>query len=1082
MSGRSERSVRGLRSGSTRVRLEAVREFLQHVGPADEVLLVGATRGAVDDFARDLSFSRGVTFGIHRLSLTQVAARLALGDLAARGRTPITGLGYEALVSRATFDAAAEDALRYLTPVLSAPGFPRALAATLNELRLHGARPHNLVGLSRSGPDLAVLLERVEHLLEEARATDRAALFEAAIGRLAATREFERMPIVLLDVPFESDVTRRFLTALVRHAGRALITLPAGDAAAGHALEHAEIPIDDRDDHGDTDLTRLHQHLFLDAPPSQRTQTGELVWLSAPGEARECLEIARRILKEAGRGIRFDEMAILLRSPQAYLGLLEHALDRAGIAAYFDHGTRRPDPGGRAFLALLACAAENLSVARFAEYLSLGQVPLDSGESGEDTWVIPHDEGVGLIVPDDEAALTDADERAPTREDAPGLATPWRWERLLVESAVIGGADRWQRRLNGLAEEFRTRIRAIEDDDPDDARIDALSRQLDTLIQLQAFALPIVREMHAWPKAARWGEWLAHLEPFARRVLKQPDRVLRVLAALFPMSEIGPVGIAEIRDVLAERLRSLYDPPRKPRYGKVFVASTDEARGRVFKIVFLPGLAERLFPRPIHEDPLLVDELRGDLPGGLQEQDGRGALERLSLRLAVGAATERVYVSFPRLDAAGGRARVPSFYALELMRAVTGAVPDHVQLAERAAAVSEAPLAWPAPRAAVDAIDDFEHDLSVLRSLMDAPTPSKGHAQYLVQLNAHLRRSLTSQWNRARSAWTAADGVVRVTDVLRPFLATQRMSARPYSVSALQNYAACPYKFLLSAIYRFAPIEIPAPLQHLDPLTRGSLFHAVQAEVFRALDRESLIPPRKDARPRILQTLERTVDTVADEYAERLAPAIDRVWRDEIAAMKRDLYVWIDQVMNEEGWEPWRFELAFGLPELAGRDEHSFPDPVTIDGRFTMRGSIDLVERKPGTNILRVTDYKTSRNRSPRHSVVTGGTLLQPVLYSLAVEAATGLRAESGRFWYCTSAGGFSQHVVAMNDRARNLGLEVLTIIDRALELGTFPAAPAERQCDFCDFRPVCGPDLPRRIRRKSPDLLGDLKSLRELP
>jgi hypothetical protein len=168
----------------------------------------------------------------------------------------------------------------------------------------------------------------------------------------------------------------------------------------------------------------------------------------------------------------------------------------------------------------------------------------------------------------------------------------------------------------------------------------------------------------------------------------------------------------------------------------------------------------------------------------------------------------------------------------------------------------------------------------------------------------------------------------------------------------------------------------------MDPLTRGSLFHAVQAEVFRALDRESLMPPRKDARAQILQTLERTVDTVADEYAERLAPAIDRVWRDEIAAMKRDLYVWMDEVMNEEGWEPWRFELAFGLPELTGRDEHSFPDPVTIDGRFTMRGSIDLVERKPGTTILRVTDYKTSRNRSPRNSVVTGGTLLQPVLYS----------------------------------------------------------------------------------------------------
>ena len=68
-------------------------------------------------------------------------------------------------------------------------------------------------------------------------------------------------------------------------------------------------------------------------------------------------------------------MAVFLRTPQHYLGLLEHALARAGVPAYFDRGTRRPDPAGRAFLALLSCAIEGLSARRFDEYLSLGQVP-----------------------------------------------------------------------------------------------------------------------------------------------------------------------------------------------------------------------------------------------------------------------------------------------------------------------------------------------------------------------------------------------------------------------------------------------------------------------------------------------------------------------------------------------------------------------------------------------------------------------------------------------------------------------------------------------------------------------------------
>ena len=94
--------------------------------------------------------------------------------------------------------------------------------------------------------------------------------------------------------------------------------------------------------------------------------------------------------------------------------------------------------------------------------------------------------------------------------------------------------------------------------------------------------------------------------------------------------------------------------------------------------------------------------------------------------------------------------------------------------------------------------------------------------------------------------------------------------------------------------------------------------------------------------------------------------------------------------------------------------------------------------------------------------------MLQPVLYSLAVEAATGLKAEAARFWYCTSAGGFTEHAIPITDR------------ERAVELGMFPAAPQERACATCDFLRVCGPNEERRVRVKARDLLGDLSYLRE--
>ena len=88
----------------------------------------------------------------------------------------------------------------------------------------------------------------------------------------------------------------------------------------------------------------------------------------------------------------------------------------------------------------------------------------------------------------------------------------------------------------------------------------------------------------------------------------------------------------------------------------------------------------------------------------------------------------------------------------------------------------------------------------------------------------------------ARTIALAAAGRPRPRDPgVKPMLDTQRLGARPYSVSALQKFATCPYQFVLSAIYRFAPNDAPEPLQRLDPLMRGSLFHEVQAACLRAL-------------------------------------------------------------------------------------------------------------------------------------------------------------------------------------------------------------------------------------------------------
>ena len=96
-------------------------------------------------------------------------------------------------------------------------------------------------------------------------------------------------------------------------------------------------------------------------------------------------------------------------------------------------------------------------------------------------------------------------------------------------------------------------------------------------------------------------------------------------------------------------------------------------------------------------------------------------------------------------------------------------------------------------------------DAGIAAIFARTPAAVRGHAHYLLRLNNALRRSVTMRWARARSRWMPQDGLVRLAPGTRPMLESQRLGARPYSLSALQKFATCPYQFLLSAIYRLEP-------------------------------------------------------------------------------------------------------------------------------------------------------------------------------------------------------------------------------------------------------------------------------------
>jgi CRISPR/Cas system-associated exonuclease Cas4 (RecB family) len=1052
-------------SSAAAPRLELAGAWLREQGPAGRALVVAATQEAASEVVRAAAAVCGAAFGWQRFTLGRLAALVAGDSMAARGLSPLSPLGVEAVCARVVHQLRGR--LGTLEPVATQPGLPRALSRTVQELRLAGGRPEG---------DLGRILDAYEAELARARLADRAAVFRLA---LESDSPLLDLPALLIDVPLRAALEERFVARL---RGPMLAVAPASDAARiARALEVEARALHEPPD---SSLARVQQRLFLESAAPAERSGDDVVLLSAPGESRECVEIARLVQREAGRGVPFDRIAVLLRAPAQYRALIEEAFARAGIPAHFAAGTLRPDPAGRAFLALLACAAERLSARRFAEYLSLGEVPEAIGGApppalpAGDRWVPPDSELTPVRPADqprsDESPIA-ADVDAPVV--AGSLRAPWRWEQLLIDAAVIGGRDRWKRRLDGLEAQLRTTLSAFIEDE---AKSQRLQRDLGDLASLRDFALPLIDALASLPESGTWSRWLDPLGALATRALRDPARVLSVLAELAPMGPVGPVTLGEVRLVLSRRLTELSVPPSGRRHGKVFVAPVAAARGLFFETVFVPGLAEKVFPQKVTEDPLLRDAERRDLPQ-LETSLDRIAEERLALRLAVGAARGKIVLSWPRLDLSQGRARVPSFYGLEVLRAAEGALPAFSELSRRAEQAVDARAGWPAPRDPAHAIDEAEHDLALLQRACRDPGASKGTAAYLLAANPHLCRALRSRARRPLRRWTSADGLVAPGPEALQALQAHQPATRPYSPTALQNYSACPYKFVLQAIHRLAPREVPEGIDEIDPLSRGSLIHEAQYELLRELSDAGALPIRDLAAAQ--DRLEAVVDRVARRWEDELAPAIDRVWNDCVAAVKIDLREWLRRVSEDGEWAPWRFELSFGLPEISRRDPHSTKEPVALDAGIRLRGSIDLVERARDGS-LRATDHKTGKAWAQRGTIIGGGATLQPALYALALEKLfPGARVEGGRLYYCTHAGDFESIPVALDAAARGSVEELAKTVSEAVAEGFLPAAPRDaRECERCDYLPVCGPSEWNRVQRKPPEPLQPLVRLRKMP
>lgn len=508
-----------------------------------------------------------------------------------------------------------------------------------------------------------------------------------------------------------------------------------------------------------------------------------------------------------------------------------------------------------------------------------------------------------------------------------------------------------------------------------------------------------------------------------------------------------------------ERLRrSTLEAPRPGRGVRVLDAMA--ARGESFDALVVVGLEEGLFPRAAREDALLPDDMRrvlreqlghwvhGKLDEGYDE-------ERLLFTLLCASARKRLTFVWSRSDEQG-KPKVASPYLRDLAEALGLSLDAEVRRVPRPLA---ARLAWVprealAPREALFLMEGEERGLDDLLGVLG--------------LDGRLYRSSRAALKPLSSFGQAGphDGLVGKTrkaqDLLRAGL----------SPSALDDLAACPFRFFAKRLLRLPEAEDASGQAELASPVLGTLYH----------------------------------EALKGFYGRRGGG----VWRRELAEAAEAVFSggrWKELGLYPVLWEAVRRKALKRLELLVEKDlarleaEGLTPAKLEVElaapGEVPLKGRLDRVDLSADAKRARVVDYKTrhSDSRGPKKVLKLSST--QPAVYlelllaagwykggPEGVLAAEYLNVEddeslTGKVWRQTLDG------AAWRDARENLRSALLTL-KGLLERGDFPIVPEEGvggHCAYCSYAAACRKaHLPARRRAEASEPVALLNAAKGEP
>lgn len=305
---------------------------------------------------------------------------------------------------------------------------------------------------------------------------------------------------------------------------------------------------------------------------------------------------------------------------------------------------------------------------------------------------------------------------------------------------------------------------------------------------------------------------------------------------------------------------------------------------------------------------------------------------------------------------------------------------------------------------------------------------------------------------------------------------------KQYSISQLETYAKCPFKFFTERVLGIETFE--EPTEDIEAVEMGRILHAVLFE-FYTLVRDSKIQIAGCTEEEF-KKLQKMIFDIAEKQTESEQTGFkspltfyekEKIFGIGGSKEESVLNRFIENERNGgDEFIPQYFEVSFGRLRKEGADEIlSGQEPVEIDG-VKLRGKIDRVEISKENELFNIVDYKLS-GKKPTFRELKEGISLQLPVYLYAAQKL--LTKKSGKDIFPNEMIIYSLKY-ALDDFGKNpvsikyaRDEEIKTIeqlIDktishitnyiRQISEGKFGLSPhTDREkliCSYCQFKSVC--------------------------